>query len=262
MLNFAALTPHAPIIIPEVGGGESKKVKKTQEAFEVLAEKLGEIEPDTIIVISPHGLIYPDRPNIVISPNLVGDFSNFGAPDIKFEFKNDLGSIEKLDHICQKENFPVAYTNNEKDFWQLDHGTLVPLYFLLQELAITPKIIPITYSLELAASQALFGQFLFDIINNSKKRFAIIASGDLSHRLITDPIGRKFDESLVKSLRENKPDEIMTIDPDFTDRAGECGWRSLIILLGAISSLKYTPKVLSYEGPFGVGYAVVDFELK
>jgi len=262
MLSFAALTPHAPIIIPEIGGEESKKVSKTIEAFLSLKELFCCADPETIIVISPHGLIYPDRPNIVTASRLFGDFSDFRAPQLKYDFENDKEFLEKLERVCQKENFPLASTTSRQDLWRLDHGTLVPLYFLLQGLSIKPKIISISYSLEPAAHQVLFGQYLFEAIQESDDKIALIASGDLSHRLITHPDSEKFDEFLIKALRKNKPEEIVNLDPDFAESAGECGWRSLLILLGALSSIKYKPEVLSYEGPFGVGYAVVNFKLK
>ena len=101
----------------------------------------------------------------------------------------------------------------------------------------------------------------------SRKRVAIIASGDLSHRLIPsapagyDPMGKAFDEKLVKAISCLDSKAVLRFEPELIERAGECGLRSIIILLGALEGLKVTPEVLSYEGPFGVGYMVASLEV-
>ncbi len=42
-------------------------------------------------------------------------------------------------------------------------------------------------------------------------------------------------------------------------KAGECGMRSIAMLLGVINEVDLKPNILSYEGPFGVGYLVAEF---
>jgi AmmeMemoRadiSam system protein A len=53
----------------------------------------------------------------------------------------------------------------------------------------------------------------------------------------------------------------MDLDEDLINRAGECGLRSIVIMLGALDGLDVRPEVLSYEGPFGVGYLVASFDV-
>ena len=53
----------------------------------------------------------------------------------------------------------------------------------------------------------------------------------------------------------------MYYDEDFVDDAGECGYRSILILMGILDGLNIKPRILSYEGPFGVGYLVADYKL-
>jgi len=271
-LVFAALTPHPPIIVPEVGGAETKKVKKTILAMEKLAEDLAKSDPDTLIVISPHGLVYPDRFNVCGMENLRGDLTNFNTPQVSFKFKNDLDFAKVLDETANKEGIETLLYDNRVDFYELDHGVIVPLYFLTKKLEHSVKVVPIAYSLLSRASHVSFGQAISDVINNldksEEKRVAIIASGDLSHRLIFQapagfsPVGEKFDQKLISLLKQKKTAEILDLDEDFVEEAGECGYRSILILLGALDEERYTPEILSYEGPFGVGYLVANFKLK
>lgn len=100
-----------------------------------------------------------------------------------------------------------------------------------------------------------------------KLRVAWIASGDMSHRLKEDgpygfhPSGPKFDKEFIKLLKNKDVQGILNLPESLAEEAGECGLRSFCLLLGALEASKasWQPKVLSYEGPFGVGYLVTQF---
>lgn len=266
MLSFAALVPHPPIIIPEIGGDETKKVSQTIKAMQKLAQALKKSSPDTIIVISPHGLVYPDRINICGMGNLKGNLLQFGAINLKFKFKNDLELAEKLAAEAEKNGVQTLLYHNSDSLFELDHGIVVPLYFLTKALKKEIKIIPITYSYQEKGLLFAFGEIIQEVCQKSKKKIALIASGDLSHRLIqTAPAGysesgKEFDKLLLDYLKAKDTQGILEMDDDFIEEAGECGYRSLLILLGAIKKLNWQPEILSYEGPFGVGYTVVNFK--
>jgi AmmeMemoRadiSam system protein A len=65
-----------------------------------------------------------------------------------------------------------------------------------------------------------------------------------------------FDEQVVDALRANDPHRIVDIDYNLRRLAGECGYRSILVAIGATSELDLSCEVLSYEAPFGVGYLV------
>jgi AmmeMemoRadiSam system protein B len=265
---FASICPHPPIIVPEIGQAETKKVQKTILAMKKLSHFLAEKEPEVLVVISPHGLIYPDRMNICAIKNLEGDFSQFGAPEITFRFQNDLELAEQIDQASQQKNIKTLLYENGNNSYQLDHGTLVPLYFLTQQLTRPVKILPLAYSFLDYKTHFAFGKILFSVLQSSSALVGIVASGDLSHRLLPQsysgytPLGKKFDTQLVSALKEKKIEKILHLDPQFAEEAGECGLRSFLILLGAINGIKYKPEILSYEGPFGVGYLVANFQIQ
>jgi MEMO1 family protein len=108
-----------------------------------------------------------------------------------------------------------------------------------------------------------FGQLLSACIDDLGLRAVIIASGDLSHKLKDsgpyrfDARGPKFDEWIVDAFENNDLVKVVTADEALCEGAGECGKKSLDIMIGALDGLEITSKVLSYEGPFGVGYGVV-----
>jgi aromatic ring-opening dioxygenase LigB subunit len=267
-LVFAGLSPHPPILIPEIGGADFKKVKKTADSLLELGEKLNDAEPETIIIISPHGLVYPDRMNVCGIEKLIGSFEQFKHPELKFRYSNNLDLAIKIDQKANEEGIETLLYQNNKSEFELDHGILVPLYFLQQKLDSPIKIIPIAYSFQSRIDHFTFGQIIADVCKNSQERVAMIASGDLSHRLFPQSFmdntkaGIKFDKKLAELIKTNNVRGILEFDEELVEEAGECGYHSLLILLGAIEKLKYQPKILSYEGPFGVGYMVADFQIE
>lgn len=259
MIKFAAICPHPPLMVDGVGKPEDLKiVKKTIDAVQKLAEEIAKENIKTVIIISPHGLIYPDRMNIWYGGEFDGDFSKFGAPDKYIEFMPDNDLAKKISDLSEENGIRINhYTEN----FDLDHGVMVPMHYLSNHLPEDVKIIPINYSYLDNATHYKFGQIIAEVCDQTDENIAIIASGDFSHRLLENGNGKEFDAQLVNDLKKNNIAEIIDYDEDWIEEAGECGYRSMMILFGALAKKKFVPEVLSYEGPFGVGYMVVNFKL-
>ncbi|HBG55304.1 MAG TPA: extradiol ring-cleavage dioxygenase, partial [Ruminococcaceae bacterium] len=56
----AFIMPHPPVIIPSVGKGEEKRVEKTVRAYRKAAREIAQLKPETIVVTSPHAVLYAD----------------------------------------------------------------------------------------------------------------------------------------------------------------------------------------------------------
>jgi len=263
-LVFSAITPHPPVLIPEIGKENLKKIKKTQAAMEQLEQIFYASKPESVLIISPHGKIFDDSFNFNLSPNYVASFKEFGDFGLELKFKSDFMSIQEI-RAADETNKAVPIVLSSEP--ELDHGFSVPLYYLTQHLKNIP-IIPITYSGLDYSQHFAFGQWLYRQLSRINKRFAVIASGDLSHKLTKDAPGgysveaKKFDQQLLKLIKNKDIQGILNIETELIKAAGECGLRSIIILFGILESINVQPEVLSYEGPFGVGYAVCNFQLK
>lgn len=263
MIVFSAITPHPPILIPDIGKDNLRFVEKTRAAMEKLSQELYAAKPDTIIIISPHGTVLADAFALNMSPEFEIQFKEFGDLATKINLKGDIGAIHHYKEILE-DKMPVVLVNEA----ELDHGAGVPLYFLTKALDKKKiKIVPVSYSLLDYEKHYQFGMKLQTDIINDTRRVAIIASGDLSHRLTADaPAGyshwaKKFDETIVKKVKAKDGQGLLKLDADFIEEAGECGLRSIIILMGILNSINYKPEIYSYEGPFGVGYLVAHLAL-
>ncbi len=261
-LIFSVITPHPPIIIPTIGQENLKLVDKTVKAMQKLEKKIRKAAPEVVIVISPHGFLFNDAFCINLADKFSAEFKNFGDFSTHLDFIGNLDLSYRIREALETK-IPLTMVTEPS----LDHGTSIPLYYLTPKLK-NFSIIPITYCLLDYQMHLEFGRKLKEIIVASKKRIAVIASGDLSHRLTFDapagysPQGIVFDQKLISLIKKRAVKKILELDQRFIKEAGECGLRSIIILLGILEGLAYQFQLLSYEGPFGVGYLVANFRLK
>jgi MEMO1 family protein len=265
MIRYAAVTPHPPIIVPTIGRSNLNLARKTVNAMKATSEKFRAVKADTVVLISPHGPVQYDKFIINYSSVLRGSLNQFGD-DRKFVFENDRELVDEIVSELRKGHAPVGLAR-ELD---LDHGALVPLYYLInpKDVSYNPKLIHMSFSMLPLDFHYRFGEVMGRILQASTKTISLIASGDMSHRVTPDapagfsPQGRVFDKQLESLIRQKNIKGILNMDKSLIEEAGECGLRSLVMMLGAISNLRWEIKSLSYEAPFGVGYMVVSLNIK
>jgi len=91
-IHAAFIVPHPPLIIPDIGRGEEKSIQNTVNAYNRVGKRIAEIKPRTIIVISPHSVMYGDYIHISPGQGGKGDMGRFHAKkcrnqeEIRFHF--------------------------------------------------------------------------------------------------------------------------------------------------------------------------------
>lgn len=266
------LMPHPPIIVPNIGKGEDLKLYQTSLAFHNISQEIASIEPETIIVITPHGPMFSDAISVSEGEAISGDFRRFQCYDISIQAALDMEFNEELFKLAQEEQLPVVGVDHEvlraygRPF-ELDHGTLVPLYFINKYYS-DYKLVHITYAPLSDRQLYQFGILLDKVVQRLQRQAVIIASGDLSHKLSESgpysysPYGEEFDRQFLHKLSSEQPLDIFSLDLEMIEEAAECGLRSTKILLGALDGKEVKGEVLSYQSPFGVGYGIVKFNVK
>lgn len=263
-ISAAVMVPHPPLIVPEIGRGEEKKIERTIEAYKKAAEKIAAYQPETIVILSPHQIMYADYFHISPGKGAKGDFGNFRARDVKFEVSYDTEFVGELCLLTERRGLPAG-TMGERDK-KLDHGTMVPLYFIDQFYS-DYQIVRIGLSgLSLTRHYEL-GECIREAAEYLNRKTVIVASGDLSHRLKEDgPYGFRsegplYDERIMRVMGTGEFSELFEFSEKFCDKAGECGHRSFTIMAGVFDKTAVKAERLSYEGPFGVGYGVCTYEV-
>ena len=174
------IVPHPPMIVPDVGKGSESKVQTTIASYKAVAKEKAGLRPDTVIVSSPHSVIYGDYFHISPGKGAKGGFARFGAANVTFDEVYDTEFVRDLSGICRICGFPAG-TLGERDP-SLDHGTMVPLYFIRQVYS-SFRLVRIGLSGLPLTEHYKFGQYIRKAADCTDKRIVYIASGDLSHKL-------------------------------------------------------------------------------
>ena len=201
-----------------------------------------------------------------ISPHPPIILPSVGSPEDRAQVKKTIEALEKLGKKLKEVKPDSIIISAPHPDW----GFNVPLFFLAKDFEGEIK----TVLIGIESPQFYFeeGKKLYQKVcggQTSAKKLAVIASGDLSHCLKEEgpygfhPDGPKFDKALIEALKKKDIEKILKLDDKYPE-AGECGLRSFCFLLGILeaSGLDWQPEILSYEGPFGVGYLVANFKLK
>lgn len=256
-LVYSCIAPHSPITLPTVGDEKQSQIQHTLDTFKDIEGELYVMQPDTLIVISPHAPISEEAFSVHLATQFTANFQEFGDQDTKLHFMPDVELVSKVRENADQGDSPVSV--NIIDQSELDYGSAVTLFHLTQHVP-NIKIMPVSVSMRSLADHFAFGRLLRNVASDSNKRIAIIASTDLSH---TDaPEGLTFDTKIQEMIRNNTIDDITKLNPELIELAqASNAARTLAVLFGALHNLAAESSVQSYERPFGVGLLVAQFNL-
>jgi AmmeMemoRadiSam system protein A len=239
--------------------------------MKALARELSYAAPETLVVLTPHGNVFADCISCLGENDLYGDFKAFGSQGPGYSYKNDRGLLVEIakratsagidfisvDHNCALNNQLQA---------KLDHGVLVPMHYLAAELPYPVQLLAVSIGFLSNLELYTLGRVVQEAALALGRRVAVIASGDMSHRLKDDgpydyhPEGEAYDLKIKELLWAGDVRGILSIPPRWLEVAGECGYRSIVIMLGALDGMNFKSQIFSYEGPFGVGYLIAGFQ--
>jgi AmmeMemoRadiSam system protein A/AmmeMemoRadiSam system protein B len=258
----AFMVPHPPMIVPAVGRGGEKEIEETTRAYEQVASEIALLKPETIIISSPHSVMYSDYFHISPGKSARGSFDRFGAGQISFREEYDEELAQETAGIAERNSFPAGFLG-ERDS-RLDHGVMVPLYFIRKKydgfriLRVGLSGLPLT-------DHYRFGQMIAEAANRLNRSAVFVASGDLSHKLQSyGPYGfaaegPMYDERIMDVCGRGAFGELFDFDEAFCDKAAECGHRSFVIMAGALDGRAVKATRLSHQDVTGVGYGICTF---
>ena len=304
--------PHPPVAVPEVGRGREGEIPGTSASMRAAADYIAGLGPDTLIVISPHAPAHRDRIFVNGQGTLKGDLGRFGARGAAVEFEGDgelAGAVcaeaaaAGINVFCEGGTGGSGGRGSAPAGRELDHGAVVPLYFINKAIGgrgiKKPKLLVVSIAYLDNAALFKFGGCIASAIRKNGRRAALIASGDLSHKLTEsgpygfDPAGPEFDRHIVNCMAARDVRGLLETDEMSMEKAAQCGFYGLAMAYGALgdentgsvpgaeshsgagdspcaeshSGTGDSPgaesvpgargaEILSYEGVFGVGYAV------
>jgi aromatic ring-opening dioxygenase LigB subunit len=223
------------------------------------AEELVASKPDRVLVFNPHAVCSPNAYACVeMASSIHGTFKAFGMPNLKIEFPSEPAFYNYLAKAAVESQIVIEIIEME----ELDHGAAVPLWFL-QNAGYKGSVCVLGFPWR--ASQEThrgFGHFLKQACGRRGGATAIIASGDMSHRLQHGapsgfhPKAHLFDATFKDHVVAGELAKASSLPVDLRDLAAEDARESMAIAAGALGDSVVGARLLSYEAPFGVGYLV------
>ncbi len=257
MLTLSVLMCHAPIVVPAVGGARARACRASTRAMAEAARRVVEAKPEIVVVLSPHTPRVRGAFSLVAGPRVQGDLGDFGADDVRCDLPRAEGAVAAIGEACRAAGVAVE----ELRLRRLDHGAMVPLAFLV-EAGWQGETVVIGVPAEPSADDtAAFGRALGRALAATGKRWALVASGDCSHRLLPEapagfhPRAARFDAALVELVRAGDDAGLFSVDDALRDLAAEDVLDTAQVAAACAGSAAGR-ELLSYEGPFGVGYLV------
>ena len=259
----AVIMPHPPIARELVGRGEEKKIQSTLAAYRIASRQIADYAPETIVIISPHNIFFRDAFYVSPGETYTDSLARFGASADQLTIPYDRELRDEIIRLFEEENIPVAQDRRYAN--EPDHGSLIPLLYV-SEVYTNYRVVRIAPSLLSDETLVEAGRLIERSAAHVGRKITLIASGDLSHKLLAEgpygyvKEGPEFDSRVTEMMRSGNLKAFREFTPEFRDACAECGLPGFIMLSGALENYHIRPDFLSYEGPFGVGYAVCTFQ--
>ncbi len=261
--------PHPPVIVPGVDQG-TMLAGRTVAALRELAGSFAALRPETVVILSPHAPLFSDYLFMYDAPVLEGSLSRFGAPQARLSLDQDQELHQEIKRRLEQAgiaggSLSSAQMRQHQVESALDHGVIVPLYFLAEKYGAFKLVAMSCSNLSLPQLYQV-GDLIRQAAARLNRRVVIVASGDQSHKVNDEspygacPEGAEYDGQVVAALKAGSLQQLLGIDAKVRSRAAECGYRSMVILCGAFSRQAVLTRVLSYEAPYGIGYCVGDIK--
>lgn len=260
-LVAAAVLPHAPLLIPGVGREHRGQLQRTLDATTHLAEELYALQPDALVVLTPHG------------PRLTGSFfvnvaeafplaaTKFGDLATALTAHGAASLGYRIKRGAEAHHLPITLGTAPPDY-----GLTVPLQLLEPCLPSARVLAVVPAELPPDAIEA-FGRVLGDVLHRDSARAAVIASLELSHRSTPaapggeTKAGRAYDARVVRTLRAGDLTAAAQADPRAAAEVASCAPPILALLAGVLARRSLKPSLITYEAPFGIGELTALFPL-
>ena len=263
MIVYAGLIPHSPLLLPSIGKRHTKKLRATQKSLQEMSDHIQELHIDVCVLWSPHYESQEAEANSFVisqSQKFAGNLKEFGDLEACVQQDGSVGIVHQWKESLHLK-FPIHLANVD----ELDYASTLAM--LTVPALAKGSLIPWGSNAMSRDQHVQFGLETQNFLESIPERVAVIVSGNLSHRLTRKApggfslAGKTYDTMLIKFLRQWDIEAIRNMDDELIGEAGECGHNGLLWELGVLHGKKFSQQILSYESPFGVGYACIEFLL-
>jgi aromatic ring-opening dioxygenase LigB subunit len=270
MLVFAAIVPHGSDIVEEIARDPSV-MAQTRRAMEEVGQRFVQARPDTVVVLTPHGVMLDGAISVGMAEQATGTLGE-GKRKVGLSFPTDLEFAAQISDAAANLKVPTrAFVVQESEqsapYVPLDWGAFVPLWFTARYLAPPPPVVVMAPDRDLPREILVrLGVALARAGRESGKRVALLASCDQGHAHDAngpygyDPASKVHDEAMCQAITTNELERLFAWMPDFLESAKVDSYWQTLPLIGAIAHTSLRGELLSYEAPTYFGMAVAVYE--
>jgi aromatic ring-opening dioxygenase LigB subunit len=241
-----------------------------------LGHRMEAARPDTVVVITPHGIRADGAMAVSFSQRAAGTLeeppgtpiptvAEGASPSNPVTVRVDLSVDQTLAAAIQEtaagRDVPVVAvhygaTSGPHDSYPLDWGAVVPLWFMGARFATPPRtVIAVPSRLLPLTALVRFGEALADAATATEQRVALVASADLAHAHSADgpygfdPAAAACDEWLTATVKDGDLDRLEHPDMEIVAAGKPDGLWQMLVLAGALRRVPMRGEFLSYERP-------------
>jgi aromatic ring-opening dioxygenase LigB subunit len=255
-LIFSCIAPHGGQVLPELAAGP-EDAQVTRLAMFELGARLEVLKPDTVVVLTPHGIRIDGMMCISVSERAAGDM----GPRVAVDFEVDQPLAQAIVANSEAAGVPVAKviygaSAGPSCCIPLDWGAIIPLRFMGHTFRPQPKVVVICPSRSLSREQMVaFGRAIGQAAAQSDRRVALIASADQAHAHSAegpyglDPAAPEYDRQMCEAVRKGDLLGLLNTDPALVEAAKPDSLWQMLILEGTLQITPMRGELLSYEVP-------------
>ena len=269
MLVFGAIAPHGGDIVEETAADPSV-MAQTRTAMRELGRRFLLAEPETVVVLTPHGIISDDVITIGATEK-AGGIHEGQRGQVSALYDTDLSFVNLLSAEAEKHHLPlVRLVGQEKAgeaLFPLDWGAFIPLWFTAHVMTPRPQVVVIAPNRALPRETLVrLGVAIAQAAQTSGKRVALLASCDQGHAHDAsgpygyDPASAEHDAAMCAAIAENDLERLLAWPESFLETAKVDAYWQTLILMGALGLTPMRGELLSYEAPTYFGMAVASYE--
>ena len=275
-LVFACIAPHGSMIVPVLNEEDAEKALATRAAMEELGRRMAAAQPETIVLVTPHGHRVDNAFSLLNNVRVVGElgFEPGGSGNgfsITFEVDKELNAaIVSTAHSLEVPVRRIGYAViDDPEFYQpLDWGASVPLWFLGSMMRPRPRVVIACPDRGYMPWEIYphFGKAIRLAAESLNRRIAFVASADMGHAHDKhgpygfDPASAEFDAATIEAIRAQDPGRLLTFDQSWLKRASTDAYGQILNMHGAIEGTSFRSELLSYEVPTYFGMMCVAYQ--
>jgi aromatic ring-opening dioxygenase LigB subunit len=252
---FAAIAPHGGLVFEQPEA-------PTRKGMDELARRFESAQPESVIVVTPHGTLVDGHFGVVRSGKVSEHPNQFISPDYLYAGLGEPVLAEACSRALQEDGLPAVgvtfgTTVSGESEMPIDWGAGIPLWFMRAPAVVVTPCRALSNDEHVRAGAALAR-------GTADRRVAFIASADHGHGHTSDgpygfaPESKKYDDQIVELVRQNRLAELVAWDAGRAVAAKADSFWQLLMLHGAIGE-DFDAELLSYEAPTYFGMLCASF---